>query len=319
MSNKLRMIIILVALAAVMLWSVSTGGQDKENASDSIQASPAASRKMTTNPPTETTSTPRSPSIFNEPLVGSRYNSHLLVALHNPLTSVKEVPIEAIDIRSARRLKKGGGGKGSSAKLKGHRVLLPSLGAVPNETKMYYLDLGARIYQGGSYQWFLKHYPQFNTRFEQHILMDVLDLVHTYPKTQLPKMKFIRAAAWTHDRGVMIKGYKMGRVAEGEGMAHLKGRDNRPEWKSDSVDMAAYLKRLARVEDFVVMKLDIEGGEWELLEHLYRTGALFLIDELFLECHSREVVITLDTPLPQDCVDMINRLRTLGVYTHGWY
>jgi len=38
----------------------------------------------------------------------------------------------------------------------------------------------------------------------------------------------------------------------------------------------------------LVVKMDVEGFEWFLMEDLCRTGALALVDELYLECHSRE-------------------------------
>jgi hypothetical protein len=40
-------------------------------------------------------------------------------------------------------------------------------------------------------------------------------------------------------------------------------------------------------EDYCAVKIDIEGGEWDLLPHLEQTGAMDLIDELFVEFHFR--------------------------------
>eukprot|EP00760_Papus_ankaliazontas_P000154 PhM_4_TR10027/c3_g1_i5/m.94852 len=278
--------------------------------------------------PAAPTPTPRPwiPSLFESLSVfqsNSDADSILNVTLFSPVNNWTVVPIEPLDTRSIVELRRDRSKK-SGAK-KRLRILRPLLNVtdvdkiIRSDVKMYFFDLGARLYPKGSYIWFLRNYPHID-KFEKHILMDVLNTENTYPKKELPLMKFIHAAAWIHDRGVMIKGYKMGRVAEGGGQALPPGRtDKRPEWKIRSVDMAAYLKSLARVEDFVVMKLDIEGGEWELLEHLYRTGALFLIDELFLECHSRNVVMTGEMRMARDCVDLFNVLRRLGVYAHTWY
>lgn len=38
-------------------------------------------------------------------------------------------------------------------------------------------------------------------------------------------------------------------------------------------------------DDFVVMKMDIEGAEFVVIPSLIESGAACLIDEVFLECH----------------------------------
>ena len=38
-------------------------------------------------------------------------------------------------------------------------------------------------------------------------------------------------------------------------------------------------------EDYIVMKLDVEGSEYALIEDLFETGKIHMIDELFLEWH----------------------------------
>jgi hypothetical protein len=50
-------------------------------------------------------------------------------------------------------------------------------------------------------------------------------------------------------------------------------------------DLAHILLTQVRREDYCVVKIDIEGGEWELLPRLVKTGAMTLIDELFVEIH----------------------------------
>lgn len=37
--------------------------------------------------------------------------------------------------------------------------------------------------------------------------------------------------------------------------------------------------------DFVVMKVDVDGTEYDLVPALFDTGATRLMDELLLECH----------------------------------
>jgi len=51
------------------------------------------------------------------------------------------------------------------------------------------------------------------------------------------------------------------------------------------VDFEKWLRRNFRREDYVVMKCDIEGGEFSLMNKLNRTGTVRLLDKVAMECH----------------------------------
>ena len=51
------------------------------------------------------------------------------------------------------------------------------------------------------------------------------------------------------------------------------------------VDFARWLRETVSEDDFVVVKLDVEGSEYTVLPHLLQTGAISLIDEMMLEAH----------------------------------
>lgn len=50
-------------------------------------------------------------------------------------------------------------------------------------------------------------------------------------------------------------------------------------------DFAEFLQRIAEPEDHVVVKMDIEGMEWDVLRTLFQRGLACLIDDLWLEYH----------------------------------
>ena len=188
---------------------------------------------------------------------------------------------------------------------------------LPPTAKKVYIDVGARMYPGST-GWFLKHYPNF--RQFHVVVFELLDLEHTYfaAKPYFRSFRYERKAAWVHNDGVSIKGRKMARVSDG--VIRQKG-DNREEWLSPSVDLSAYIISNYTKEDFVALKLDIEGGEWTVIPHLLKTGAMNIVDELFLECHpidfddyAKEI-----NHLPQICIDFLNDLRALGIYAHRWF
>ena len=53
-----------------------------------------------------------------------------------------------------------------------------------------------------------------------------------------------------------------------------------------AIDIADWLRRTVRPDDFVVVKMDIEGAEYDVVPHLLREKVADLIDELFLEIHT---------------------------------
>ncbi|KAK6927163.1 hypothetical protein RJ641_008882 [Dillenia turbinata] len=55
--------------------------------------------------------------------------------------------------------------------------------------------------------------------------------------------------------------------------------------KIQGFEFAYWLQRMVSENDFVVMKMDVEGTEFHLIPRLLQTGAMCLIDEMFLECH----------------------------------
>jgi hypothetical protein len=183
-----------------------------------------------------------------------------------------------------------------------------------------WIDLGARFYAKGSTNWFTKFYR--DARSFEAVMFELLDLEATYPASIknefFKKFEFIRSAAWTHDRGVVIKGVKMGRVVDKLSEGSNAKKDSRPEWKAPSVDLGAYLLKNFTKADFVVLKMDIEGGEWVLLPHLLETGALDLVDELMLECHPQGSETVSVKLMHQSCIDFINHFRSKGVFAHDW-
>ena len=51
------------------------------------------------------------------------------------------------------------------------------------------------------------------------------------------------------------------------------------------VDLADYIAQSFLPEDYVIVKLDVEGAEYDILHHLIQTGALYRIKELYVEYH----------------------------------
>ena len=88
------------------------------------------------------------------------------------------------------------------------------------------------------------------------------------------------------------------------------------------IDIADFLKRTVREDDFVVVKMDIEGAEYDVVPHLLASGAAPLIDEVFVEVHT-DTNTMFKPPNDaghhrRDALDIIQHLRDAGVYAHEW-
>lgn len=55
--------------------------------------------------------------------------------------------------------------------------------------------------------------------------------------------------------------------------------------KVKAIDFAEFLKSTVAADDYVVVKMDIEGAEYRVIEHLIRTGTINLLNELWVEWH----------------------------------
>ena len=49
--------------------------------------------------------------------------------------------------------------------------------------------------------------------------------------------------------------------------------------------MSKFIKENFLKEDFIVLKLDIEGAEFEVLKDMIDTGSIKYVDELYVEFH----------------------------------
>ena len=87
-----------------------------------------------------------------------------------------------------------------------------------------------------------------------------------------------------------------------------------------TIDFVDYLLRNVKESDFVVVKMDIEGAEYDIVPDLIARNATYLVDEMFMEVH---------TNINTCCVGRIDRsyadarklvrlLRDYGVYAHMW-
>ena len=91
-----------------------------------------------------------------------------------------------------------------------------------------------------------------------------------------------------------------------------------------AIDLAAWLARRITPSMFVVVKIDIEGAEYAVIDHLIATGAICLIDEMWVEFHHDRDHGAIRKARPGqstswgDAVSLSRQLNEAGTYVHAW-
>ena len=79
-----------------------------------------------------------------------------------------------------------------------------------------------------------------------------------------------------------------------------------------TIDLARFIRETFSEEDEILLKIDIEGKEYDLLEHLIATGTIQRISRLYCEWHWNRVAV------PRARHDrLLRRLNKLGFYLTG--
>lgn len=210
---------------------------------------------------------------------------------------------------------------------------LPSMADISFKNRYVYIDVGARSYGSSIGSWFRKQYPKQNKTFEVYAIEADKAFHNEYKMKK--RIKLLPYAAWVrnetllfeinHDPGksdVDDKGRGMGRIRHVSGAGGNGGEVN----EIQGFDFAEWLKNTVSEKDFVVMKMDVEGTEFDLIPRLFETGAICLIDEIFLECHyNRWQRCCPGERSPKysktygQCLDLFTSLRQSGVLVHQWW
>lgn len=106
-----------------------------------------------------------------------------------------------------------------------------------------------------------------------------------------PDVNLQLALAWKEDGEQIF--YNNNR--EGSSLYESKGRrrGNGDQWADSeiivetakTVDLDRWIKENFAENDQIVLKLDIEGAEYEVLDHMIKNGSIQYIDKLFIEWH----------------------------------
>ncbi|KAJ3682874.1 hypothetical protein LUZ60_013101 [Juncus effusus] len=211
---------------------------------------------------------------------------------------------------------------------------LPNLADISFKKKYNYIDVGSRSYGSSIGSWFKKQYPKQNHTFQIYAIEADNSFYNDYKSrkgvTLLPYAAWVRNETLKfeinqdHERKEDEKGGGMGRIRPVTGSAAGVLTGEVREIKG--FDFSDWVKKSFDERDYVVMKMDVEGTEFELIPKLVESGAICLIDELFLECHYdrwQKCCPGVRSPKYRntygECLGLFRKLRESGVLVHQWF
>jgi FkbM family methyltransferase len=82
------------------------------------------------------------------------------------------------------------------------------------------------------------------------------------------------------------------------------------------IDISQWLKENCSFDDFVVIKLDVEGAEYNILEKILKDTTASLIDDIYIEWHNR--FFSDQNYYIEKEKEIINQLTTFNVKVDHW-
>eukprot|EP01012_Entosiphon_sulcatum_P024464 TRINITY_DN29624_c0_g1_i2.p1 TRINITY_DN29624_c0_g1~~TRINITY_DN29624_c0_g1_i2.p1 ORF type:complete len:300 (-),score=50.90 TRINITY_DN29624_c0_g1_i2:31-930(-) len=203
--------------------------------------------------------------------------------------------------------------------------------------RKFYIDAGANHYNS-TIQQFLQMYPHAS---EFRVIAFEASPVFAGEYLRHPEVEYHPVAVWTQNGTLFFTGSgTVGRVfdttrlrphprggGEGKGEKEGEGDGNDPHPSASggpivrvrAIGLADFLFRRFVLEDFVVLKLDVEGAEYAIVRSLMDTGAWRLVDEVFVEWHCEKVHGSLAEGVSRKkSVLYMKRMRRMGWYCHEW-
>ncbi|KAJ6802602.1 uncharacterized protein M6B38_192535 [Iris pallida] len=212
---------------------------------------------------------------------------------------------------------------------------LPSVAEITFRRRYVYIDVGARSYGSSIGSWFKKQYPKQNHTFEIFAIEADKEFHKDYVSRK--GINLLPYAAWIRNESLSFEvnhnSDPKSDEASGKGMGRIRPSGKPVDSKSSGdlhtipgFDFAEWVKNTVSEDDFVVVKMDVEGTEFDLIPRLFETGAICLIDELFLECHYnrwQRCCPGVRSPKYENtygqCLELFASLRDSGVLVHQWY
>lgn len=173
-----------------------------------------------------------------------------------------------------------------------------------------FIDGGAN--NGNSIQLFLDKFPN-SEEFEIHSFECNPKLVHILQKKYSKKSTIYPFAIYNIDSEKDF--YTAEDVSSTLRADKISGGVDKNKFiKVKTLDLSKFIFDNFNKEDYIILKLDIEGAEYDVLPHLIETKAIEYIDELYGEYHH----LKLKDITKEEHDKLISDLESLGLKMKNW-
>ncbi len=101
---------------------------------------------------------------------------------------------------------------------------------------------------------------------------------------------FINKAVWTYDGDITF--WKSNKTGSSTLLHEKVVRYTTQHWtemKVECIDFHKWLVEHIEQEDYVIVKMDIEGAEYDIVDHIIEKGSIKLINEFWGEIHGKKI------------------------------
>lgn len=89
---------------------------------------------------------------------------------------------------------------------------------------------------------------------------------------------------------------------------NLKAHKETTSFEVDTVDFSSWLSNNFTKDDFIILKMDIEGSEYEVLNKMIEDDTISLINELWIEFHYKKCGVS-----EEQHKNLINKLKKIDL------
>jgi len=171
---------------------------------------------------------------------------------------------------------------------------------------MIVIDCGA--YVGNSIKTLKEKYSG-----SEFYAFEPIEKYYTEIENNFPAVTLIRKAVWIRNEE---RDFFLGR-GQGSSLYSSKRTDGINEANFitvECIDFSAWLKENFDKSQYIVLKLDIEGAEYKVLDRMFKDGTISYIDVLYCEFHQRKI----DSISENFHSRIISKLDSINIEVKGW-
>ena len=175
--------------------------------------------------------------------------------------------------------------------------------------KKIFIDGGANV--GSSIKLFLSKYPNAKG-FEIHSFEANPNVFKTLEKNKGNATTYNIAL---YNQDTQLDFYIGNSLSSSIRSDKTTGSLSKTPIKVEAIDLARFIKLNFSEEDYIVLKLDVEGAEYDILPHLLDEGIFDgWCDELFGEWHHNKLKMTTS----DEHLELVKRLKDKGFSMRNW-